>query len=128
MKFFFLGFLFCFVLLESSGRFGETPNAFIFSLNHFKGLAPFVSKVKEEKKTKAIYDISTNGPTFGQDLVIYLDARLVEHSKAVLGRYYSVPASVKNNPATLMLTREQKFSPDEVEVFYLDPSMQDNTK
>ena len=114
-------------MLESSGRFGETPNAFIFSLNHFKGLAPFVSKVKGDKTGRAIYDISTNGPTFGQDLVIYLDAGLVKHSKAVLGRFYSVPASVRNNPATLMLTGEQRFSLDEVEVFYLDPSMQDNT-
>ena len=120
-------FLFCFVLLESSGTFGKTPNAFIFSLNHFKGLAPFVSKVKGDKTGKAIHDISRNGPTFGQDLVIYLDAGLVQHSKAVLGAYYSVPASVKNNPATLMLTREQRFLPDEVEVFHLDPSMQDNT-
>ena len=34
-------FLFCF--LESSGGFAETPNAFIFSLNDFEGLAPFVS-------------------------------------------------------------------------------------
>ena len=118
---------FCFVLLESSGTFGKTPNAFIFSLNHFKGLAPFVSKVKGDKTGKAIHDISRNGPTFGQDLVIYLDAGLVQHSKAVLGAYYSVPASVKNNPATLMLTREQRFLPDEVEVFHLDPSMQDKT-
>ena len=114
-------------MLESSGTFGKTPNAFIFSLNHFKGLAPFVSKVMGDKTGKAIYDISRNGPTFGQDLVIYLDAGLVRHSKAVLGNYYSVPASVKNNTVTPMLTREKKFSPDEVEVFYLDPSLQDNT-
>ena len=119
--------LFCFVLLESSGGFGETPNAFIFSLNNFKGLAPFVSKVKEEKTKKAIYRSLNTGPLFGQDLFIYLDAGLVKHSKAVLGRYYSVPASVKNNPAILMFTGEQNFSPDEVEVFYLDPFTQDNT-
>ena len=114
-------------MLESSGRFGKTPNAFIFSLNHFKGLAPFVSKVTGDKTGRAIYDVSRNGPTFGQDLVIYLDAGLVLRSKAVLGSYYSVPASVKNNPATLMLTREKTFTPNEVEVFYLDPFMQDNT-
>ena len=114
-------------MLESRGRFGKTPNAFIFSLNNFKGLAPFVSKVKGDKTGKAIYDLSNYGPTFGQDLVIYLDVGIAKHSKAVLGRYYSVPASVKNNPATLMLTREKTFSPNEVEVFYLDPFMQDNT-
>ena len=41
-------FLFRFVLLESSGGYAETPNAFIFSLNNFEGLAPFVSKVKKK--------------------------------------------------------------------------------
>ena len=41
--------LYCFVLLESSGGHAETPNAFIFSLNNFEGLAPFVSKVKKRK-------------------------------------------------------------------------------
>ena len=114
-------------MLESRGQFGETPNAFIFSLNNFKGLAPFVSKVKDSKENKAIYRLSFKGPEFGQDLSIYLVAGPVKHSKAVLGIYYSVPPSVKNKPATLRLTREPKFSPDEVEVFYLDPSMQDNT-
>ena len=114
-------------MLESSGGFDETPNAFIFSLNNFKGLAPFVSKVKEDKKTKAIFKHLIKGPVFGQDLSIYLVARPVKQSTALLGNYYSVPASVKNNPAKLKLTGEQNFSPDEVEVFYLDPSMQDNT-
>ena len=114
-------------MLESSGGFGETPNAFIFSLNNFKGLAPFVSKVKEDKKKRAIFRHLIKGPEFGQDLSIYLVAGPVKQSTAVLGNYYSVPASVKYKPATLMLTRERKFSPDEVEVFYLDPSMQDNT-
>ena len=41
-------YLFCFVLLESSGGYGKTSNAFIFSLNNSEGLAPFVSKVKED--------------------------------------------------------------------------------
>ena len=120
-------FFVCFVLLESTGKFGETPNAFIFSLNNFKGLAPFVSKVKDGKENKAIYRLSLKGPEFGQDLSINLVDGPVKYSKAVLGIYYSVPPSVNNKPATLRLTREPTFSPDEVEVFYLDPSMQDNT-
>ena len=40
----------CFVLLDSSGGYAETPNAFIFSLNNHERLAPFVSKVMTEKK------------------------------------------------------------------------------
>ena len=112
-------FFFCFVLLESSGGFAKTPNAFIFSLNNFEGLAPFVSKVM--KTNKAIYRSRDTGQVFGQDLFIYLDAALVQYSRAVLGGYYSVPDSVKDNLAILK-GPGLNFSPDEVEVFYLDAS------
>ena len=122
MKFLFHDFFgFCFVLLESSGGFGETPNAFIFSLNNFEGLAPFVSKVKENKKDKAIYRRSDSGPVFGLDLFISLDPDTVWRSYAYLNGYYSVPALVTDELAVLDGHRGT-FSPDEVEVFYLDPS------
>ena len=114
-------------MLESSGGDAETRNAFIFSLNNFNGLAPFVSKVKEEKTKKAIYRKVQFGPKFGQDLFIQLNTDFIRYSTATLGGYYNAPPSVKNNPAKLKLTGEQYFSPDEVEVFYLDPPMQDNT-
>ena len=117
--------MFCFVLLESSGGYGKTPNAFIFSLNNSEGLAPFVSKVKEDKTKYAIDRDLFYGPTFGDDLVIYLDPAYVQGSKAVLGGFYSVPASVKDM-VTVLKGPGVNFSPDEVEVFYLDPSMQDN--
>ena len=110
--------LFCFVLLESSGGAAETPNAFIFSLNNFEGLAPFVSKVKKEKTGTAIYRSSIIGPVFGEDLIIFLNSQFAE---AILGRSYSVPALV-NNELTILKGRGRNFSPDEVEVFYLDPS------
>ena len=117
-------FLFCFVLLESSGGYAETPNAFIFSLNNSEGLAPFVSKVKEDNANYAIERDSYYGPTFGDDLVIYLDAADIQYSKAVLGVFYSVPPSVKNTvTVTVLKGPGLNFSPDEVEVFYLDPSM-----
>ena len=115
--------LFCFVLLEPSNGRAETRNAFIFSLNNFNGLPPFVSKVKEGKTKMAIYMFSSTGPVFGQDLFIHLNTGSVKYSKAILGGDYNVPPSVKNNPAKLKLTGEQFFSPDEVEVFYLDPFM-----
>ena len=110
-------------MLESSGRFAETPNAFIFSLNNSEGLAPFVSKVKEDKTKNAIERDLFYGLKFGDDLVIYLDAKYVQDSKAVLGGFYSVPASVKDKGSTILKGPELNFSPDEVEVFYLDPSM-----
>ena len=108
-------FLFCFVLLESS--VGKTPNAFIFSLNNFEGLAPFVSRVKKEKIQDAIIGGSFAGPIFGQDLSIYLNSP----SNVDLGHYYSVPALVKDK-TTILLGHQGSFSPNEVEVFYLAPS------
>ena len=104
-------------MLESSDRDAETPNAFIFSLNNFEGLAPFVSKVRKEKTAEAIYRGSDTGPVFGQDVLIDLTYELVE---TLLGTYYSAPPAVKDRYTVLAGTR--LFSPDEVEVFYLDPS------
>ena len=106
----------CFVLLESSGGYAETPNAFIFSLNNYEKLAPFLSKVKPEYTGAAIDRGSYYGPKFGSDLIIYLDLK----SHASLGTYYSAPASV--NKANILKGPGGDFSPDEVEVFYLDLS------
>ena len=114
-------FLSCFVLLESSGGAAETPNAFIFSLNNFEGLAPFVSKVKKGKTKTAIYRSSDNGPMFGQDLLIFYDPASDRQSFTDFGYDYSVPASVTGKLAILGW-HQRIFSPDEVEVFYLDPS------
>ena len=110
----------CFVLLESSGSYAETPNAFIFSLNNFGRLAPFVSKVKPQYKGYAIQRYSFYGPKFGQDLIIYLDVGNIHLSKAGLGMAYADPRA-KQNPLTV-LAGTKYFSPSEVEVFYLDPS------
>ena len=117
----------CFVLLESSGDYAETPNAFIFSLNNSERLAPFVSKVKEEKKKYAIRGKHHYGPYFGDDLFIYFS--YITFSKARLGEVYSVPASVNDKGSTILKGPGDYFSPEKVEVFYLDPSrsMQDNT-
>ena len=113
---------FIFVLLESSGGYGATSEAFIFSLNNNEGLAPFVSKVKPGSAGKAIYREGYNGPTFGQDLVIHVEETRKHYSEAILGNYYSVPASVEDKGSTILKGPEKYFSPAEVEVFYLDPS------
>ena len=75
--------------LESSGGAAETPNAFIFSLNHFEGLAPFVSKVKKGKTKEAVYRSSVYGPLFGQDLLIFINAASARQSFTEFGSYYS---------------------------------------
>ena len=108
-------------MLESNAGFGETPNAFIFSLNDFGGLAPFVSKVKKANTKKAIDRSSVNGPMFGQDLLIFFNTPYGQLSYTEFGNYYSVPASVMTKLANLGW-HQRIFSPDEVEVFYLDPS------
>ena len=112
--------LFFVVLLEpigGRGGYGETPNAFIFSLNNSEGLAPFMSKVKGGFEPLAIFRDSDYGPYFGNDLII--KAKISE-STASLGLFYSVPASVKDGSA--ILKGRGQYSPDKVEVFYLDPS------
>ena len=103
-------------MLESSGGYGKTPNAFIFSLNNSEGLAPFVSKVKDT--VKAIERGSDTGPVFGQDLFIFLKG---PYAHANLGQSYSVPALVTDK-STILGGLKDIFSADEVEVFYLDPS------
>ena len=111
---------FLFVLLESSGGYGASSEAFIFSLNNSEELAPFLSKVKPGSAGKAIHRSSYYGPKFGQDLVIHVEETRKSYSTARLGDYYFVPASVRDRFKILAGT--QSFSPDEVEVFYLDPS------
>ena len=109
------------LLLESTGGFATTPNAFVFSLNNFEKLAPFVSKPTETYW--AIHRSSYYGPKFGSDLVIRVVDTRKSLSEARLGVHYSVPASVTNKFKILAgLKTHQRFSPDEVEVFYLDPS------
>ena len=121
MKIFFLLISCTFGFSESSGGWGATSEAFIFSLNNNEWLVPFVSKVKPEKTRKAIFRRSSFGPVFGYwDLFIYADAKRKSSSRACLCNYYSVPASVKDKFTNLAGT--ERFSPDEVEIFYLDPS------
>ena len=118
MKFLF-HVLVLFLLLESSGGIVETPNAFIFFLDNFEGLATFVS---EAKTGNTIFRGSNYGPMFGSDLVIFSNnPTSASQSFTDFGNSYSVPASVKANLENVGW-HQRAFSPDEVEVFYLDPS------
>ena len=105
---------------ESSGGYTATSEAFIFSLNNNEGLAPFVSKLKEKYSRYAIHRGSYYGPRFGSDVFIRDNVESNSNSRARLGDLYSVPPAVKNEYTVLAGT--EYFSPDEVEVFYLDPS------
>ena len=102
---------------ESSGGFGYTPNAFIFSLRNKEGLGPFKSMVATP--SKAILR-SSSGPTFGDGYDIYIadDANSNSNSYTDFGEYgdYSVPSGVQDRNTILAGTRF--FTPDEMEVFY----------
>ena len=104
-------------MLESSGGWSFTRKAFIFSISNKEELDPFVSEVR--RPDTAIYRASWSGPVFGNDIYIN-NANSGSYSSARLGRFYPVPAAVQN-PNTI-LAGTYHFSPDEVEVFYLDPT------
>ena len=108
-------------MLDSSSLFGDwgfTRKAFIFSISNKEELDPFVSEVR--RPYEAIYRGSAYGPVFGWDIYIDNNANSNSRSLARLGLYYPAPAAVQN-PDTILAGTE-RFSPDEVEVFYLDPT------
>jgi len=71
------------------------------------------------RPSKAIYRISSYGPTFGNghDIYIVNNANSNTNSYSDFGYYYSVPSGVQDKKTILAGTH--KFTPDEVEVFYL---------
>ena len=105
-------------MLESSGGYGFTRKAFIFSISNKEELDPFVSEVR--RPGGAIYRWSDYGPYFGYDIIIANNANSNSRSLARLGWYYPAPAAVQD--ADTILAGTKRFSPDEVEVFYLDPT------
>ena len=116
-----ISFILCtFGFSESSGGLTATSEAFIFSLNNNEGLEPFVSKMKKEYSGAAIYRTSGHGPHFAYYVYVANNANSKGTSKALLTNRYSVPPALKNRDTVLAGTLY--FSPDEVEVFYLDPS------
>ena len=100
----------------SSDSPGYSSNAFIFSLRN-KEDHPFKSMVKDP--SKAIYGSVNLGPTFGYgwDLCIQDNANSNTNSYANFGVSYSVPSGVQDKKTILAGT--YKFTPDDVEVFYL---------
>ena len=105
-------------MLESSGSYGFTRKAFIFSISNKEELDPFVSEVRWPDY--AIYRESWWGPCFGHDIEIRHNANSNDNSYARFGSVYPAPAAVQD-PKTI-LAGTYRFSPDEVEVFYLDPT------
>ena len=80
-------------------------------------MAPFKSLVTTPKY--AIYRSSSYGPTFGggYDIAIGDNANSNTNSFTLFGSYYSLPSGIKDRRTILAGT--YRFTPDEVEVFYL---------
>ena len=105
--------------LDSSDTYGNTSNAFIFSLNNEEELAPFKTNARDP--SKAIYRFQRYGPRFGYgDIMISNYANRFSFSRTMFGLHYFVPREVQHQSTILAGT--YRFSPDEVEVFYLDLS------
>ena len=96
------------------GSYGHTTNAFIFSLHNKEGLNPFKSMVTVA--SNAIYKKSDYGPTFGSGHDIHI-ANGRASSLTNFGSSYSVPSGVQHR--TTILAGTSRFTPNEVEVFYL---------
>ena len=113
-------FLFkCYCYSDTSGSYGTTSNAFIFSLRNKEGLGPFKSNVTAP--SRAIYGSLVNGPTFGYGYDIYIadNANSNANSYSYFGKYndYFVPSGVQDRYT--ILAGISHFTPHEVEVFYL---------
>ena len=106
------------MLDPSSGWLGSTRKAFIFSISNKEELDPFVSEVRRPQG--AIIRDSWNGPRFGWDISIVNNANSSSNSYARFVWAYPAPAAVQDRHTILAGT--VFFSPDEVEVFYLDPT------
>ena len=105
-----------FCSLDSSSGYGDTPNAFIFSLRNKEELHPFKSMIKAPQY--AIYKHLVYGPTFGNAWDIYIsdNANTNSYSFAYL-RTYEAPK--ESQDPTTILSGASHFSPVDWEVFHL---------
>ena len=116
-------FLFVYCFLASGNLHVTTSKSFIFSLVDKERLAPFKSMVKPSRSTSAIFNLKPFnimlGPTFGAGYDIHIadNANQNKNSYSNFGYSYSLPKRITNRHAILAGT--YKFSPEEVEVFYL---------
>ena len=103
---------------DTTGTYASSFKAFIFSLHNNEDLGPFKSMVKRPGKY-AIFKDKYFGPTFGRGYDIQVEnyANRHRYSYTEFGNSYAVPGGVIDRRTILAGT--YKFSPNEVEVFYL---------
>ena len=99
----------------------SSVNAFLFSLKNKDNLKPFKAVVYQSQN--ALCHASGYGPMFGlgQDLVISNNANLNTNSYTRIGYTYQLPPGYTSDAANTkaLLAGTHRFTPSEVEVFYL---------
>ena len=95
------------------GGYRYTDKAFIYSLRNEEGIRPIKGMVKDP--SQAIFVNPSYGPTFGggHDIYIADNANGNGNSYTRIGISYDAPTGVEEQVTTV------RFTPDEVEVFYL---------
>ena len=96
----------------SYGGYKSAPDSFIFTLTNMYNISP--SKFPNSDTSKSIYDRSSYGPCFGDDITIQFNSRYYTNFpysyKDVLGKGYSIFKGDNDN---------NKFNLKEIEVFKL---------
>jgi hypothetical protein len=98
----------------------QAPGSFIFSLRNKENLPSFKAPLKNQGSGHAIYTKHYCGPRFGagDDLKISNNAVSNTYSYTNFGHSYQPPSGVSDLGTVLAGT--YKFSPSELEVFYLE--------
>ena len=104
--------------------YARAPGSFLYSLRNNDGLAPFKSKLKDERGQFAIYRDSGYGPVFGGgiDLLIASDPGSNTDSYTNFGHTYNLPHGYTPGETNTdsLLGGSFRFTPSEVEVLYLN--------
>ncbi len=97
----------------------QAPGSFIFSLRNKENIRPFKAPLKNQFDGAAINSWPGFGPVFGQgfDIGISDNAASNTRSYANFGHTYQLPSGVSERKTILAGTI--KFTPSQVEVFYI---------
>ena len=108
-----------FYVTTGCAKYKQAPGSFIFSLRNKENLPPFKAPLQSQGTSYAIYCYPHHGPTFGLgfDLHISNNAASNNYSYTDFDFTYQPPSGVSS--IRTILAGTYKFSPSEVEVFYI---------
>jgi hypothetical protein len=97
----------------------QAPGSFIFSLRNKENIPPFKAPLKHQNDLQALKAYPNGGPMFGKgyDIRIRDNAASQADSYTYFDNSYK-PSSGVSDPNTI-LSGTYKFTPSEIEVFYL---------